>query len=84
VLYLLRDHINMLTDLGNDWSTGPPSNPNTWIPMTYGVALDLRNYELNMYVNDHNIIDKPLLREENGVPPPHASRCGTLRSRPTS
>ena len=34
--------------------------------MTYAVDLDMRNYELNLYVNDHNIIDKPQLREENG------------------
>ncbi|KAI0314094.1 hypothetical protein OF83DRAFT_1165342 [Amylostereum chailletii] len=67
VLYLLRDHINMIADLGKDWSTGPPSNYHTWVPMTYGIDLDMRNYELNLYANDHNIIDKPLLRDENAL-----------------
>ncbi|KAI0058067.1 hypothetical protein BV25DRAFT_1994498 [Artomyces pyxidatus] len=67
VLYLLRDHINMLTDLGKDWSTGPPSNYYTWVPMRYVVDLDFRNYEINTYVNDHNIIDKPLIRDENAL-----------------
>ena len=66
ILFLLRDHINMLTDLGKDWTTGPPRPYATWVPMTYAVDVDMRNYELNLYVNDHNIIDKPLLREENG------------------
>ncbi|KAI0035556.1 hypothetical protein K488DRAFT_82999 [Vararia minispora EC-137] len=78
VLYLLRDHINMFTDLGNDWTTGPPSNYNTWVPITYGVDVDMQKYEINTYVNDHNIIDKPLLREENAL----LAVCGgTLRFR---
>ena len=69
VLYLLRDHINMLTDLSKDWTSGPPSNYFTWVPMRYAVDLDLRNYEINTYVNDQNIIDKPLIRDENGGHP---------------
>ncbi|KAI0288543.1 hypothetical protein BC826DRAFT_1107677 [Russula brevipes] len=69
IFYLLRDHINMFTDLGKDWSSGPPSNYFTWVPMRYVVNLDFHDYEINTYVNDHNIIDKPLLREENGPPP---------------
>ena len=30
------------------------------------MELNLNQYEINTYVNDHNIIDKPLVREENG------------------
>ncbi|KAI0829807.1 hypothetical protein BC628DRAFT_1477689 [Trametes gibbosa] len=66
-LYLLRDHVNMLTDLGKDWSTGPPSDYNLFTPMIYVIDLDMHNYDINLYVNDHNIIDKPLLREENAL-----------------
>ncbi|KAH9171981.1 hypothetical protein EDB89DRAFT_2174254 [Lactarius sanguifluus] len=57
----------MFTDLGKDWSSGPPSDYFTWVPMRYAVNLDLRNYVIHTYVNDHNIIDKPLLREENAL-----------------
>jgi hypothetical protein len=67
VLYLLRDHINMFTDLSRDWTSGPPSDYFRFIPMIYAVEFELENFELNMYVNDHNIIDKPLLRDENGA-----------------
>ncbi|KAI9455337.1 hypothetical protein BJY52DRAFT_1280457, partial [Lactarius psammicola] len=67
VFYILRDHINMFTDLGKDWSSGPPSDYFTWVPMRYAVDLDLRNYVIHTYVNDHNIIDKPLLQEENAL-----------------
>ncbi|KAI0267154.1 hypothetical protein BC834DRAFT_969170 [Gloeopeniophorella convolvens] len=77
VFYLLRDHINMFTDLGKDWSSGPPSDYFTWIPMRYIVDLDFRMYQINMYVNDHNIIDKPLIRDENAL---LSLRGTTLRS----
>ncbi|KAI0663325.1 hypothetical protein C8Q70DRAFT_1102776 [Cubamyces menziesii] len=66
-LYLLRDHINMFTDLGKDWSTGPPSDYNLFTPMIYVVDLDMHNYDINLYVNDHNIIDKPLIKEDNAL-----------------
>ena len=66
-LYLLRDHINMFTDLGKDWAAGPPTGYNRFVPMLYVLDIHLENFELNTYVNDHNIIDKPLLRDENGT-----------------
>lgn len=66
ILYLLRDHINMFIDLGKDWTTGPPTDYQRFIPMIYATSIDLRHCELNMYANDHNILDKPLIRDENG------------------
>ncbi|KZT11041.1 uncharacterized protein LAESUDRAFT_741340 [Laetiporus sulphureus 93-53] len=66
-LFLLRDHINMFTDLGKDWSTGPPTPYYRFTPMIYAVELDLHHYEINTYVNDHNIIDKPLIKEDNAL-----------------
>lgn len=56
----------MFTDLGKDWASGPPGGYHRFIPMVYAIELNLQRYEINTYVNDHNIIDKPLLREENG------------------
>ncbi|KAJ7251502.1 hypothetical protein B0H12DRAFT_1296299 [Mycena haematopus] len=67
VLYLLRDHINMFTDLGKDWAAGPPSDYHRFVPTVYAIELELHHYELNLYVNDHNIIDKPLIRDENAL-----------------
>lgn len=58
----------MFTDLGRDWAAGPPSDYQRFVPTVYTVELELHHYELNMYVNDHNIIDKPLIRDENGQP----------------
>ncbi|PCH43678.1 hypothetical protein WOLCODRAFT_122406 [Wolfiporia cocos MD-104 SS10] len=65
--YLLRDHINMFADLGKDWSSGPPTDYHRFVPMTYAFELDMDNYEINTYVNDHNIIDKPLIKEDNAL-----------------
>lgn len=67
VLYLIRDHLNMLADLGKDWSSGPPSDFHCFVPMIYAVKFDLNDYKVNLYANDHNIIDRPLIREENGM-----------------
>ncbi|KAG6900261.1 hypothetical protein C0993_000714 [Termitomyces sp. T159_Od127] len=67
VLYLIRDHINMFIDLGKDWTTGPPSDYQRFIPMIYDFKIVFHHYELNVYVNDHNIIDKPLLHDENAL-----------------
>lgn len=67
VLYLLRDHINMFVDLAKDWASGPPHDFFRFVPVTYVINLDLHRYEWNMYANDHNIIDKPLVKDDNGI-----------------
>ncbi|KAF7969728.1 hypothetical protein HWV62_26142, partial [Athelia sp. TMB] len=67
VIYLLRDHINMFTDLVKDWTAGPPTDYFRFIPMIYVFELDLHHYEINMYANDQNIIDKPLDVDENAI-----------------
>ncbi|KAF4598557.1 hypothetical protein EYR38_006961 [Pleurotus pulmonarius] len=67
VLYLLRDHINMITDLVRDWTSGPPHDYYRFVPMIYQLEFELHHFALNMYANDHNIIDKPLIRDENAL-----------------
>jgi hypothetical protein len=65
VVYLLRDHVNMFTDLTRDWTSGPPAGWNCFVPTIYVFELDLHQFELNLYANDQNIIDKPLVKGEN-------------------
>ncbi|KAJ3517254.1 hypothetical protein NLJ89_g626 [Agrocybe chaxingu] len=67
ILFLLRDHINMFTDLGKDWVSGPPTDYQKFIPMIYDINLEMHHFVLNLYANDQNIIDKPLIREENDL-----------------
>lgn len=56
----------MLTDLGKDWSSGPPTDYQKFIPMEYIFRLEMHHFDLNLYANDQNIVDKPLVKEENG------------------
>ncbi|KAF7321613.1 hypothetical protein MKEN_00682400 [Mycena kentingensis (nom. inval.)] len=83
VLYLLRDHINMFTDLAKDWASGPPSDYHRFVPTKYAVDLDLHHYELNLYVNDNNIVDKPLVREENALLTARGIRLRSANSIPS-
>ncbi|KAK2463228.1 hypothetical protein APHAL10511_004883 [Amanita phalloides] len=65
VLYLVRDQINMFIDLGKDWASGPPHDYYRFIPTIYTIDVDMHHYNLNLYINDNNIIDRPHVSEEN-------------------
>ncbi|PGH32090.1 hypothetical protein GX50_05106 [[Emmonsia] crescens] len=58
-LFLLRDHIFLLTDLVNDWTSGPPSDFYTFVPFRYNINFSFTNFKLFMNVNDSNIINNP-------------------------
>jgi hypothetical protein len=63
---LVRDYITLLTDLGKDWASGLPSDFNRWVPTVYSVQIDFRDYALQLFLNDHNIINYPQSVEDNG------------------
>lgn len=75
---LLRDHINLFTDITKDWTSTPPlpdsaeeakqmeaEGYNRFVPITYVLGVTLENYRLDLYANDHNIIDWPLSHVDN-------------------
>lgn len=64
-LYILRDHVFLLTDLINDWSSGPPAEYLTFTPFKYFLELHFRNINLYLNINDGNIINKPTDLEDN-------------------
>ena len=64
-LFLLRDHIFLLTDLVSDWASGPPSDYHTFVPFIYNLDLNFSNFELYINVNDRNIISNPSDLEDN-------------------
>ncbi|KAG5947954.1 hypothetical protein E4U53_006365 [Claviceps sorghi] len=64
-LYLLRDHIFLLTDLVDDWASGPPSEYLAFTPYTYRLNLDLPNLQLFLNINDENIVDKATALDDN-------------------
>lgn len=64
--YIIRDQINMFTDLGKDWSSGPPSDFNTFVPMIYGLSVSFQGgFDINLFANDHNVIDRPSDKQDN-------------------
>jgi hypothetical protein len=56
----------MFTDLARDWISGPPTDYDRFVPMIYTFQLDMHRYKTFLYANDQNIIDKPLVHDENG------------------
>jgi len=64
-VFLLREHVTLLTDLVTDWTSGPPSEYWTFVPMIYELSLELKDYEFFLNVNDQNIINNPSSFEDN-------------------
>lgn len=64
-LYMLRDHIFLMTDLVNDWGSGPPADFHTFVPFEYTLDLRFRNFKLYVNANDSNIIDNPADVDDN-------------------
>lgn len=64
-LYILRDHVFLLVDLIDDWSSGPSAEYLAFVPYKYHIDLNLKNVQLLLNVNDSNVIDKATALEEN-------------------
>ena len=64
-LFILRDHIFLMTDLINDWSSGPAAEFHTFVPFKYALNLRFRNFKLYANANDSNIIDNPADVDDN-------------------
>lgn len=64
-LFLLRDHLFLLTDLVADWGSGPPPDYFTYVPFQYLINLDFTNLKIYLNTNDSNIIDNPTEFDEN-------------------
>ena len=64
-LFMLRDHMFLMTDLVNDWTTGPLPEYHTFIPFVYTLDLQFRNFKLFLNANDSNIIDSPADTADN-------------------
>ncbi|KAH8723644.1 hypothetical protein GQ44DRAFT_619877 [Phaeosphaeriaceae sp. PMI808] len=64
-LFLLRDHLFLVTDLVADWGTGPPPNYFLFVPFQYLLNVDLTNFKLYLNTNDSNIVNNPADLEDN-------------------
>lgn len=66
-IFLLRDHITLVQDLAKDWTSGPPVEMAYFVPFKYEFDIQLPNFQLYTYVNEHNIINEPTELDENGM-----------------
>lgn len=64
-IFILRDHLFLITDLVADWGSGPPPDYFTFTPFRYDMKIDLRNFKLFLNTNDSNIINNPADLEDN-------------------
>lgn len=58
-LFILRDHMFLLTDLIDDWTSGPAGDFHTYIPFEYSIGLSFSDPRLYVNANDSNIINNP-------------------------
>src|SRR6266480_2853857 len=64
-LFILRDHLFLLIDLINDWSSGPLPEYFTFIPFRYMLNVHFRDFKLYLNTNDSNLINDPAALDDN-------------------
>lgn len=64
-LFILRDHIFLLTDLVGDWASGPPADFHTFVPYKYVLNLSFSDFKIYINTNDSNIINNPSDVDDN-------------------
>jgi len=64
-LFMIRDHMFLLTDLINDWTSGPPGDFHTFVPFEYSISLLFDDFKLYLNANDSNIINNPSDLDDN-------------------
>ncbi|DAA72547.1 TPA_exp: putative Fermentation associated protein (Csf1) [Trichophyton benhamiae CBS 112371] len=64
-LFLLWDHLILLTDLISDWTSGPFQEYYTFVPIKYQLSFAFLDFKLMVNVNDLNIINNPSDFDDN-------------------
>ncbi|KAF8249912.1 hypothetical protein K440DRAFT_581558 [Wilcoxina mikolae CBS 423.85] len=64
-VFLLREHVTLLTDLVTDWTSGPGQEYWTFVPMVYELNLKVEDSQFYFNINEQNIINNPSSFEDN-------------------
>ncbi|EXJ72708.1 uncharacterized protein A1O5_03855 [Cladophialophora psammophila CBS 110553] len=64
-MFILRDHMILLTDLVSDFTAGQKPDYMTFVPFVYRLHLTFPDLKLYLNANDYNIVDNPCDLEEN-------------------
>lgn len=59
-IYLLREHVTLLSDLFSDFSSGDPTPYELFRPFIYRLNWKLYDYSIYLNINEQNIINNPL------------------------
>ncbi|KAK9670799.1 Macrophage colony-stimulating factor 1 receptor, partial [Basidiobolus ranarum] len=66
-LYLLRDQVTLMQDMIKDWTAGPSVDFVHFVPIEYIYKMIFNELEINLYVNEHNIINDPSDLDDNAI-----------------
>lgn len=64
-LFILREHVFLLIDLVDDWTSGPAADYLTFVPFKYLLNVRFDDFKLYLNVNDSNIINNPSDMDDN-------------------
>lgn len=64
-IFILKEHIELFSDMITDFSSGPPTPYNLFRPFTYEIDWKVQKYGIYFNVNDANIINNPLDFNDN-------------------
>nr|BCA90175.1 cold sensitive for fermentation protein [Ogataea thermomethanolica (nom. inval.)] len=64
-LYFLREHIDLLTDMFGDFSSGEPTPYELFRPFFYVINWNVHNYNIYLNLNEKNIVSHPLDYNDN-------------------
>lgn len=62
---LLRDHVNLLTDMVSDFLSGPSASYELFVPVSYSIKIALVDLCLTLFLNEGNIINNPTEKSDN-------------------
>ncbi|KAF2837223.1 hypothetical protein M501DRAFT_995767 [Patellaria atrata CBS 101060] len=64
-LFILRDHLFLLTDLISDWGAGPPTDYFTFTPFKYLLNVKFDDFRMYLNTNGLNIVNDPSDIDDN-------------------
>ncbi|GMK54228.1 hypothetical protein CspeluHIS016_0108140 [Cutaneotrichosporon spelunceum] len=64
-IWLLREHVTLISDLSKDWSSGAGGEFRHFVPMHYSFRFSLIKHIIHLYINDFNIVDVPRSKDRN-------------------
>jgi len=64
-MYLIKDHIQLITDLITDWTDGAPIENEYFVPTIYDINITFKEFSILLCVNECNIIDQLNDKDQN-------------------